>query len=88
MAVDSGMRGLVCSPLETQLLRRVLPADTVLVTPGVRPIGSDANEQKRITTPRQAAERGSSFIVVGRPILRAEDPARAVEAINAELLER
>lgn len=88
LAVDSGMRGLVCSPLETQLLRRVLPADTVLVTPGVRPIGSDANEQKRITTPRQAAERGSSFIVVGRPILRAEDPARAVEAINAELLER
>lgn len=88
LAVDSGMRGLVCSPLETQLLRRVLPADTVLVTPGVRPIGSDANEQKRITTPRQAAEGGSSFIVVGRPILRAEDPARAVEAINAELLER
>ena len=85
LAVDCGMKGLVCSPLEIEALRKILPADVKLVTPGIRPAGSDANEQKRIMTPALAAEVGSSYIVVGRPILKAEDPAAAARAIIDEL---
>ena len=85
LAVDCGMKGLVCSPLEIEALRKILPADVKLVTPGIRPAGSDANEQKRIMTPALAAEIGSSYIVVGRPILKAEEPAAAARAIIDEL---
>jgi orotidine-5'-phosphate decarboxylase len=85
LAVDSGLRGLVCSPLEVELLRRTLPATTQLVTPGIRPAGDDVGDQKRIMTPADAARAGSSYIVVGRPILKAADPAAAARAILAEL---
>ena len=64
LAVDSGLKGLVCSPLEIEGLRSILPEDTVLVTPGIRPSGSSADEQKRIMTPADAARAGSDFIVV------------------------
>ncbi len=85
LAVDSGLKGLVCSPLEIEGLRSILPEDTVLVTPGVRPSGSSADEQKRIMTPADAARAGSDFIVVGRPILKAENPAFAVSKILEEI---
>jgi orotidine-5'-phosphate decarboxylase len=86
LAVDSGMRGLVCSPLEVELLRRTLPASTQLVTPGIRPAGeAGGDDQKRIMTPADAARAGSSYIVVGRPILKAADPVAAAKAILAEL---
>lgn len=85
LARDSGMRGLVCSPLELSVLRRELPPDTVLVTPGIRPAGCSADGQKRITTPAVAAKSGSSFIVVGRPILNSANPAGTVELIKSEL---
>ena len=85
LAVDCGMKGLVCSPLEIEALRKILPEDVKLVTPGIRPAGSDANEQKRIMTPALASEIGSSYIVVGRPILKAENPAEAARAIIDEL---
>ena len=85
LAVDCGMKGLVCSPLEIEALRKILPEDVKLVTPGIRPAGSDANEQKRIMTPALASEIGSSYIVVGRPILKAENPAQAARAIIDEL---
>ncbi len=85
LATDSGLRGLVCSPLEVELLRRALPASTQLVTPGIRPAGDDVGDQKRIMTPAEAARAGSSYIVVGRPILKAADPAAAARAILAEL---
>ncbi len=85
LACKSGLKGLVCSPLETAALRAALPPETALVTPGIRPAGSGADEQKRIMTPKLAAEAGSSYIVVGRPILRAPDPAAAARAIIAEL---
>lgn len=85
LAVESGMSGLVCSPLELEDLRKILPEDIALVTPGIRPSGSSADEQKRIMTPALAAEKGSSFIVVGRPILKAENPAQAAQAIISEL---
>lgn len=85
VAVDAGLRGLVCSPLEVATLRGELPADVQLVTPGIRPGGAATQDQKRIMTPAEAARVGSSYIVVGRPILQAPDPAAAAVAISAEL---
>jgi orotidine-5'-phosphate decarboxylase len=86
LATNSGLSGLVCSPLEVELLRRTLPASTRLVTPGIRPAGeAGGDDQKRIMTPADAARAGSSYIVVGRPILKASDPAQAARAILAEL---
>ncbi|MDQ5977151.1 MAG: orotidine-5-phosphate decarboxylase [Verrucomicrobiota bacterium] len=86
LATESGLRGLVCSPLEVELLRRTLPASTQLVTPGIRPSGeAGGDDQKRVMSPAEAARAGSSYIVVGRPILKAADPAAAARAILAEL---
>lgn len=86
LAVASGLRGLVCSPLEVALLRSQLTPDVQLVTPGIRPAGeAGGDDQKRIMTPAEAARVGSSYIVVGRPILKAKDPASAAVAILAEL---
>jgi len=85
LAVDSGLRGLVCSPLELAPLRAVLPPDVALVTPGIRPRGAAAGDQSRIMTPGEAARAGASHIVVGRPIFSAPDPVAAARAILAEL---
>lgn len=85
LAADCGMKGLVCSPLEIEQLRKTVPADVVLVTPGIRPRGSSTDEQKRVMTPSDAAKVGSNFIVVGRPILKAADPAQAARQIMEEL---
>lgn len=85
LAADSGLRGLVCSPLEVELLRKTLPSDVQLVTPGIRPASDAVGDQKRIMTPADAARAGSTYIVVGRPILQAPDPAAAARAILTEL---
>lgn len=85
LAWKSGLHGLVCSPLETKSFREALGAEPILITPGIRPAGADAGDQKRIATPAMAAADGSSYIVVGRPILQAEDPGKAAEMILAEL---
>ncbi|HKB56271.1 MAG TPA: orotidine-5'-phosphate decarboxylase [Lacunisphaera sp.] len=85
LAADSGLRGLVCSPLEVAMLRSQLPADMQLITPGIRPSSESGDDQKRIMTPADAARAGSTYIVVGRPILQAADPALAARAILAEL---
>jgi orotidine-5'-phosphate decarboxylase len=86
VASSAGLKGLVCSPHEVVLLRNSLPQDIKLVTPGIRPSGeSGGDDQKRVMTPRLAAEAGSSYIVVGRPILQAKDPASAALAIRQEL---
>lgn len=86
LAADSGLRGLVCSPLEVALLRAQLPATMQLVTPGIRLTGeAGGDDQKRVMTPADAARAGSTYIVVGRPILQATDPAAAARTILAEL---
>lgn len=86
LAADAGLRGLVCSPLEVSLLRAQLPAGLQLVTPGIRPAGeSGGDDQKRTLTPAEAARAGANYVVVGRPILKAKDPAAAARAILAEL---
>ena len=86
ITIQAGIQGLVCSSLELSPLRARLGNDPIIVTPGIRPAGSSADEQKRIMTPAAAAAAGSSYIVVGRPILKAEDPAAAAKAIQAELI--
>ena len=85
LAAASGLRGLVCSPLEISPLRAVLPPSVALVTPGIRPRDAKADDQTRIMTPAEAAAAGATYIVVGRPIFKAPDPAAAARAIFAEL---
>jgi len=86
LAAESGLRGLVCSPLEVPLLRAQLSAGIQLVTPGIRPAGeSGGDDQKRTLTPAEASRAGANYIVVGRPILKAKDPAAAARSILAEL---
>ena len=85
LAVASGLKGLVCSPLELPALRKFLGEEIALVTPGIRPKTASLDDQSRIMTPADAAAAGASYIVVGRPILKADDPAAAALAIQAEL---
>lgn len=85
LAMAAGADGLVCSPLEVAPLRDALGEAPLLVVPGIRPEGAAAHDQARTLTPREAAEAGADWIVVGRPITRAPDPAAAAAAIAAEL---
>jgi orotidine-5'-phosphate decarboxylase len=81
----AGIDGLILSPLELAAIRPVVGPDMLLVTPGVRPAGADAGDQKRIMTPAQAVAASADHIVVGRPITRAADPRAAAEVIVAEI---
>jgi orotidine-5'-phosphate decarboxylase len=83
-AYQAGITGLVCSPEEAARMRLELP-DSVLVTPGIRPAGSDIGDQKRIATPSAALSAGADYLVVGRPITQAAEPAAAAEAILTEM---
>lgn len=83
LAVASGLRGLVCSPLELGVLRGVLPREVQLVTPGIRTGAEPADDQKRTLTPREALAAGADWLVIGRPICAAPDPRAAAEAIWA-----
>jgi orotidine-5'-phosphate decarboxylase len=85
LAAESGLRGLVCSPLEIAPLRAALPSDVALITPGIRPRDAKADDQTRVMTPAEAAKSGANFIVVGRPIFKAPDPVAAARAILDEL---
>lgn len=85
MAVGAGARAIVCSPLEVAAIRAAVPADIVLITPGVRPAGADAGDQKRIATPQKAIADGADLVVIGRPITGATDPAAAAAEIAASL---
>ncbi|MDA3807772.1 MAG: orotidine-5'-phosphate decarboxylase [Thiomicrorhabdus sp.] len=85
LAQSSGMDGVVCSAQEATLLRRMLGSGFLLVTPGIRPEGSEVNDQKRIMTPRQAMNAGSSYLVIGRPITRSKYPLQVLKDINSSL---
>ena len=81
----SGVHGFVSSALEAHTLRLKFGQSKILVTPGVRPSGAHANDQKRIATPSEAAQRGADYVVIGRPVARAADPLRAFESIVSEI---
>ncbi len=85
LAIGAGAHGLVCSPHEVSALRDALGDAPVLVVPGVRPAGAEIGDQKRVMTPSETARAGADWIVVGRPITRAADPAAAARAIAADL---
>ena len=85
LAVSSGLRGLVCSPLEIAQLRQILPASVQLVTPGIRTGAEKADDQKRTLSPREAMDAGASWLVIGRPISSAPNPREAAEKILASL---
>lgn len=82
---DSGLDGVVCSAQEAKMLRETLGQDFSLVTPGIRPAGSNADDQKRIVTPKQAMLDGSTHLVIGRPITQASNPSQMLKDILVSL---
>lgn len=85
LAKSSGLDGVVASSEEAAMLRRECGNDFILVTPGIRPAGEDAGDQKRVTTPAQAIQNGSDYLVVGRPIVKADQPSQAADMILNEI---
>ena len=85
MAVSAGARGLVCSPQEVAAVRAEVGPDVTLITPGVRPAGTDMHDQARVATPEEAIRAGADLLVIGRPITRAPDPGAAAAAVAASL---
>jgi len=85
LAIAAGCAGVVASPHEIEAVRAIAPPGFLIVTPGVRPAGADAGDQKRVMTPREARAAGADLVVVGRPLRDARDPAAAARAIVAEL---
>lgn len=84
LAREAGVQGVVCSPLEAARMRELLGLEALVVTPGVRPAGSDAGDQSRIATPAQAVAAGASHLVIGRPITGSDEPGAAVDRIVSE----
>ena len=76
-----GLDGVVCSAMETQMLRQATRSDFTLVTPGIRPPASEADDQRRVVTPEQALTNGSDYLVIGRPITQHKNPQQALSAI-------
>lgn len=85
LARDSGLDGVVCSAQEAPVLRAECGEDFCLVTPGIRPARTPADDQVRIMTPRAALEAGASYLVIGRPITQAVDPLEALQALRREM---
>jgi orotidine-5'-phosphate decarboxylase len=85
LAQRSGLDGVVCSSRETPTLRARLDPDFRLITPGIRPAGSQADDQRRVMTPVDAIKSGSDYLVIGRPVTRADDPVGVLRTINSEL---
>ena len=84
-ARKAGMGGIVCSAAEARAVREIVGPDMAIVTPGIRPAGSDRGDQKRVMSPADALEAGATHLVVGRPISAASDPSAAARAISAEM---
>jgi orotidine-5'-phosphate decarboxylase len=85
LAMEAGLDGVVASPREIDLIRRICGRNFLIVTPGVRPAEAALNDQKRVMTPKEAVEAGADYLVIGRPIQHAKDPVEAVERIVEEI---
>ena len=85
VAIQAGLRGLVCSPQEVVRLRQFIPADMQLITPGIRTGAEKADDQARTMSPKEAIAAGANWLVVGRPIYAAENPRAAAEKILASI---
>lgn len=84
-AFEADMGGVVCSAQEAEIVRKIIGPDMAIVTPGIRPAGADVGDQKRVMTPKDAMQAGSSHLVVGRPITAASDKKQAVDQILAQM---
>jgi len=87
-ALEIGIDGLICSPEEAANLRGIVGPDMLLVTPGIRPTGAAMGDQKRVSTPAAAIAAGADYLVVGRPVIAADNPKAAAEAIIAEIAQQ
>lgn len=85
LAKESGLDGIICSPVEIAALRQACGPDFILMVPGIRPAWAAANDQKRVMTPREAMDAGATHLVIGRPITGAADPAEAARRVLEEL---
>lgn len=85
MTQRAGLDGVVCSAQEASMLKQQCGDNFLLVTPGIRPENSNADDQNRIMTPRQAVENGSDYLVIGRPVTQSDDPVRVLQEINAQI---
>ncbi|CAH9017167.1 Orotidine 5'-phosphate decarboxylase [Candidatus Nitrosacidococcus sp. I8] len=85
LAYESELDGIICSGLEAPLFRQSFGRNFLLVTPGVRPVGTQSGDQKRVLTPKQAMTNGSDYLVIGRPITQAKNPMGVLEAIELEI---
>ena len=81
----AGLDGVVCSPQEVEVLREICGADFKLITPGIRPVGSDVGDQRRVMTPPEAIQAGSDYLVIGRPITQSANPVEVLRNINASI---
>ncbi len=87
LAQSSGADGVVCSAKEAVMLRNQVQSDFKLVTPGIRPVSSSSDDQKRVMTPEQAIQAGVDYLVIGRPITQHKEPFEALQAINQAILD-
>ena len=87
-ALEIGVDGLICSPAEAANLRAIVGPEMLLVTPGIRPAGAEIGDQKRVSTPAEAIEAGADYLVVGRPVIGADDPKAVADAIIAEITQQ
>lgn len=87
LGVEAGLRGFVCSPLEIERLRSIIPKDTKLVTPGIRMATDEKGDQKRTKSPQEALQSGADYLVIGRPIYGAPDPSEALNRILESITE-
>jgi orotidine-5'-phosphate decarboxylase len=85
LARDAGLDGVICAPTEAASLRKKLGKEFLLVTPGIRPAGEAAGDQRRVSTPSEAVAHGADLLVIGRPITRAAEPLTVLAAIEAEI---
>lgn len=86
LAVSAGARAIVCSPMEVAAVRAAVPDAITLITPGVRPVGSSAGDQRRVATPAEAMDAGADLLVIGRPITGQPDVAAAARQLSEEVL--
>lgn len=87
LAKDAGLDGVIASAQEAEAIRKVVGPDFLIVTPGIRPAGAELGDQTRVMTPKQAIDAGANYLVVGRPITKANDPGVAAQSILQELSE-
>ena len=85
MTLQAGLDGVVCSAQEAAMLKKQCGDDFLLVTPGIRPENSNADDQNRIMTPRQAVDNGSDYLVIGRPVTQSDDPVSVLQEINTQI---